>query len=68
MVKHRMQRDRTFGASNLRPIDQREVQIDSGGIHAAQFVLEAELACPGDLSRDGFMEPVEHLLEQLPPP
>jgi len=43
MVQKQVQFDRTFGSSELSPVEQREGQVDDAGIKAHEFVLELEL-------------------------
>ena len=46
MVQQKVQFDHPFGAAEMSPVEHRQTQIDHGGIHADQFVLEPELLLP----------------------
>ena len=66
MIKHQMQFDCTFGSAELRPVIQRQAQVDHGGVEAHQLVLEPKFLLAHRLGGNDVEQPVEHLLEQLP--
>lgn len=66
MGEDEMQFDGPLGATELRPVIQRQAQVDHGRIQADQLVLEAEFLLAHGLGGNGFEQSVEHLLEQLP--
>jgi hypothetical protein len=43
VVQHQMQLHRSFGAFVLRPVENLCAEVNAGGIHAHQLVLETEL-------------------------
>ena len=49
MIQQQMQLHRTFGATKVRPVEHAGAQIDHGGVHADQLVLEAKLVPPAGL-------------------
>ena len=65
MIQQQMQLHRTFGATKVRPVEHAGTQIDHGGVHADQLVLEAKLVPPAGLMGSHGTAFGQHLVEHV---
>ncbi len=67
MIQEKVQFDGSFSAAKASPVEHLETQIDNGGIHADQFVLEPKLPFPDvDLTSASIIESQKDKLVKFP--